>query len=513
MATEITQDKVGIWLQPDGKGNSLDIVSIDRHGVGDKTIPRSGRDLVSGRDAYGNPRIKKYVKTAPGGLLTMNVEWTKITTPEFLETIGRCNTEFGLWEFFMDCGRLDNLSGWGRLDYYGGLGVTQQVNGAAPSREATGADVVNNVDIAGVYWIAWVPLELSLQTNPSLGGLLDIAGLKECYDECYQGYPGPDEILYAVGEAEATASPGDTADIIYTVNGGGSWSQLALGLDPFAQGEDIGDVEMWFISKTQYRLIVGRATADAGAAAEVAWGDFTLGAPETTTWTAVDVGTTNNDVIDGLAWLFYDRCYASTGGDIYVSTDQGESFGTAIYSGSTTINAFCSDKDDNVYAVGASNLILLETGQSGTFNTRTGPTGGGTFYSVAVANDGRLYAGNGQSIYISTNAAANTGGWTELKDFGTNKTVVAIHLAGQSEVTNGDSQLITAVVDDTSGAAGELWRSWDGGSTWRQTTELTNLGYNAAYFSDVNDNLLVIVGDANATPMGVVHQASPCVSC
>jgi len=513
MATEITQDKVGLWLQPDGLGTSLDLVSIDRHGAGDKTIPRSGRDLVAGRDAYGNPRVKKTVKTAPGGLITINVDWTKITTPEFLELVGRCNTDFGLWEFFMECGRLDNLSGYGRLDYYGGLGVTQQVNGAGPSRDATGVDVVNNVDLAGVYWIVWAPLELSLQTNPSLGGLWDIAGLKECADTCYLGYPGPDEIMYAVGEAEAVSSPGDAADIIYTVNGGGAWASLGLGLIPFAAGEDIGDVEMFFISRTQYRLIVGRSTVDGASAAEVAWGDFDLGAPDTTTWTNVDVGATVGDVIDALEWLFYDRCYAATGGDIYVSTDQGEAWGTAIYTGATTINAFCNDKDDNVYAVGESNLILLETAKSGTFNTRTGPTGGGTFYSVAVANDGRLYAGNGTSIYVSTNAGANTGGWEELNDFGANHNVVAIHLAGQAEVANGDSQLITAVVDDSTPGAGELWRSWDGGSTWRQTTELTNVGYNAAYFSDVNDNLLTIVGDANATPMGVIHQASVCTSC
>jgi hypothetical protein len=260
---------------------------------------------------------------------------------------------------------------------------------------------------------------------------------------------------------------------------------------------------------------VGRSTADGGNAAEVAWGDFDLGAPGTTTWTNVDVGATAGDTITALAWLMYDRCYAATGGDIYVSTDQGESWGTAIYDGTTQINAFCKDKDDNVWAVGNTNLILLETGQSDTFSARTGPTGGTHFYSVAVANDGRLYAGNGTSIYLSTNAAANTGGWTELHDFGAGRSVQAIHCAGQAEVTNGDSQLITAVVDNTGIAVlgGELWRSWDGGSTWRQTTEVTNVGYNAAYFSDVNDNKIWIVGDANADPMGVVHYASPCVSC
>src|SRR4030067_1534136 len=155
MVKEITQNLVSTWLQPDGKGTARGIMSIDRHGVGDKTIPRSGRDRVSGRDAYGNPRIKKTVKTPPGGLITMNVEWTKIATIEFLETVARCNAEFGLWEFFISCGRLDNPALYNRLDYYGGLGVTQQVNGAAPARDGAGAGAVNNGDMSGVERIAW----------------------------------------------------------------------------------------------------------------------------------------------------------------------------------------------------------------------------------------------------------------------------------------------------------------------------------------------------------------------
>jgi len=510
MATVVTQNNVALYLQPDGKGTALDLASVDRHGAGDKTIPRAGRDLVSGRDVYGNPRIKDTVKTPPGGLITLNVEWEKITTPEFLETTARCGEEFGLWEFFMECGRLDNLSGWGRLDFYGGLGVTQNVQGAAPTIAGEGNRVVNNVDISGVHHVIWTPLEISAQTILEPEDLLDIAGLDDCYDDCWQGYAGPDQILYTVSAANA-GSPGDSGSVWYTVNGGGAWAQVPLP-DPFETDEDISHVVMMLISKTQYRVVVGRGTADAGNPPEVAYGDFTFGAPATTTWNQVEVGTTNNQYIEGLEWLFYDRMYTAAGGDIYISTDQAESWGSAIYTGATVINAFAKDKDDNVWAVGESNLILRELAKSGTFDTRVGPSGGGTFYSVAVANDGRLYAGNGSSVYLSTNAAANTGGWTELRDFGTNHSVVEINIAGQAEVDNGEGQLLTVIVDDSTPGNGEVWRSWDGGNSWRQTTELTNQGYNAAYFSRQDDNLAIICGDTSGS-YGVIHKYSPCTTC
>lgn len=510
MANVIQQNRISLWVQPDGKGNELDLLDVPRYGAGDKTIPFAGRELVAGRDVYGNPKVKDIIKTAPGGLITLNVEWDKLDVVQYLEKIARCGTDFGLWEFWMRCGTVDNLGNWGRLDYYGNLGVTQIVQGAGPTRDGAGANVANNVDTSGLAWIVWRPLALTLQTNPSVANLNDIAGLPECDEDCYQGYPGADEVLYAVADSNTGSASAD-ADVIYTINGGSSWHKVNP--EPFADGENIGDIELMRISASQYRAIVGRSSGDVGNAAEVAWSNFTHGDPGTATWTAVDVGTTGNDTIQSLAWLFYTRVYAATGGDIYVSTDQGESFGTAVYTGANAINAFTRDKDDNVWAVGASNTILREVGKSSTFDTLTGPSGGGAFTAIAVANDGLIYAGNGTSLYVNDNSALNTGGWTELKDFGVSHAVVGIKCSGQHSLDGGDSQLIQVVVDDSTPGNGELWYSWDGGDSFRQVTEVTNTGYNAAYFSRQDDNLLFIAGDVNATPMGVIHKAAPCVSC
>jgi photosystem II stability/assembly factor-like uncharacterized protein len=52
------------------------------------------------------------------------------------------------------------------------------------------------------------------------------------------------------------------------------------------------------------------------------------------------------------------------------------------------------------------------------------------------------------------------------------------------------------VVDDTAGGVGAVWESADGGTTWVQVTALTNTGYNATFWSEIDDNKAFIGGDA-----------------
>jgi hypothetical protein len=112
-----------------------------------------------------------------------------------------------------------------------------------------------------------------------------------------------------------------------------------------------------------------------------------------------------------------------------------------------------------VYAVGASNVILKEVNKSGSFVALVGPSGGGAFSAIVQASDGLLFAGNGQSLYVSNNDALNTGGWTSLKDFGSNHVIEEIFLK------KGDSNHIYVVVDDTTPGNGEFWHSNDGGNS------------------------------------------------
>lgn len=511
MGKIITQEKVALMIQPQGKnlgvGTGLEPMSIDRHGMTGKTNNTiAGRGQIFGRDAWGRFRVKLTFKETPGGLNTGTIEYEKEQSIDFLEKRALDEQEFGVWEMYVPCGRLDNPVAWtnaGRLDYRGRVFVTSTSEGDAPVREASGQPVVNSVPVSWEYNITLLPLAITALTQTEVAEALNaIAVLTEANPgNCIAGYAGPDRIMYAAGAAESGAA----AEVIYTRNGGSTWA--ATSAEPFDTDEDISDVVARITSGDSFRVATSRLTTDAAAAAEIAYADVEFGDEGTTVWTTVDVGSTNGDVITVMEWLFYNRMYAAAGavgseGEVWVSTDQAETW-TQILDGTTVISAIEKGYGDDcmdVYIVGASNLIMRETNHTGTFETLVGPSGGGAFSAIAQANDGLLFAGNGQSLYVSTNKAKNAGGWSSVKDFGTGYTVKKIWLK------EGDSNHIYVLLDHAT--AGQFWHSNDGGNTWVQVTGSANGGYNDGVESLEDHNLYHLVGDVVVTN-GEIHKVSP----
>ncbi len=490
MAQFVTQDKVILYAQPDGPSTSMKPLSIDKNGMADKVMPGPGREVVWGRDVFGQFIPKITTLAPPGGLSTSTIEEDDTGIFTYLATVFERTGCFPVQERWYKCGRLDG-PGWDRILQYSRMTITQKTGGAGPSRDATAAVMFNSYEVTWPYTVIVFQHALSTLTISEDQNINDIAFLSDLVVGCNDCFPNyqPDNIGYLAVTANA-GSPGDFANVWYTVNGGSSWAITST--NPFAALADILFVEIGFISSTQFRVIV----VSGAVTAQVKTGDFTLGAEGTSSWSsAVTIGAA---VVEAFKWLFYDRSYAAVAGDIYISATQGDSFAAATYTGTPAINAFARNPvDDSVYATGASNTILQERNQSGTFTALVGPSGGGAFTKgLFVANDGRIYAGNGTSIYLNTNNAANTGGWTQLKDFGANKSVVSINCAGGTKSQGGDSQLVRAVVDDTAGGVGAVWESVDGGNTWVQVTSLTNTGYNTSYWSPIDDNLAFIGGDS-----------------
>jgi len=315
--------------------------------------------------------------------------------------------------------------------------------------------------------------------------------------ECGTGYPGADKILViSAAAAGAAIANGYVSD-----DGGSTWTVFS---DlPFIADEDWDFVQVRMVGPSTVRFIAFTGTTGAGKA-QVAYAEAELGALATVTWVnGAYSNTSAGDVVTAALWARHDRVYVATdANDIIIDKKQGADVDADLaYSGASQIDCFAVSSDGRtVYAAGASNLILREVNQNDLFVVRNGPSGGGAFTALAVADDGTLYAGNGTSLYKSVDGAAQAGNWTELYDFGAGFTVKKI------QCVQGDSQYLR--VTATEAADGHVYESIDGGNSWREITGITDAGYTDMYFSKFDPNLAYIAGLASGG-LGQVHQLAP----
>ena len=512
MAEPILQNKVNLFIMPGGielgKGTGLQPMSIDKHsmtGKANATIPGRGQDY--GYDVYGRIRVKNTFQEAPGGLYTATIEFDKTVDIEFLEKREADQAEFGIWEQSSPCGRRDNPFAWidgGRLDFHGKMTVSGFNGGDAPARDGTATPVVGSADVTWEYDIKLRPLSID-SVSPDIAenvtALNCIFGLKQPrVPGCAPGYQGPDRHLFAAGDADT----GVPAEILFSEDGGSIWVPVTT--PPFGNDEHISDGAVLMLAGSQARVIVGNGVGTAGL--EIAYADVEFGNVAAASFNVVTLDATAADYVATIGWLWYNGLYiagGTAGVDLWLSTDQGETASLVVVGSGDQINAIVKGHGqdcEDVYIAGATNLIMVDRGRSGTFAALVGPSGGGDFNSLAVDNEGNLFAGNGTSLFVSINKGLNAGGWTELKDFGTSKAVVDIFFP------EGDSNHIYVVVDDATPGSGVVWHSNDHGNSFRALATVTNGGYNAGYKSEEDDNLYYMVGDVQST-LGVIHRATP----
>lgn len=500
----IKQNQVAIWLQ-DAK-----FQAFEPFAAGEKMASLTGISIpvvnvapTYTRDRFGAPLLLSLDETAPGELPSATLTIFEESTLNFFEGLLKKKCPIALQRRFVDCGVLDDPFLWDKIMFMDRGRLTVYNPGDGPTLEFNGQTMQAAGTFAFTRVIFLAGTSLSSQTTAETEDFLAIGGVADnVCEDCGDGFPGPDQVLFA----SAAAGTGVPANVSFTNTGGGNWTIITD--KPFGNDEHIGALVVRRQGVNTVRHIVGRTVTDGAAKAEIAYADTSWGDEGNATYVNVDVdGTSNGDFIEALGWTHHERLYIATAGDIYLSSDQGESIGASpIYTGATVINGFARNpSNDDVWAFGESNLLLREQNKSGTFSARVGPSGGGTFTALAIADDGTIYAGNGQVLYRSTNKAANTGGWTQVKDFGANKRIVAIQTVGEQPGLGGSSQVIRVVVDDTSPDDGQVFLSADGGATFTDITILTNSGYNQAYFSESDDNLIWVVGDANGG-LGIIHQ-------
>lgn len=498
------QSQSAIWVPVNGKFAAVTPFQRGQSGATGITLPGAGdKTLIYGTDPYGNPVPLTSERGTPGQ--------PSITIQNYI-TFGRDAIQkaqiTGKSDYVQvrihDCVSLDNASGWDVLLHFGNTRAGDATIGDPASREFADGRIEQDVPFTPDYVILWFAQSLTALTTSETADANDVWFLSEpdSLADCGNGYPGADKIGYIACDAASSA----TANILYTNDGGGTLA--ATSADPFAADEHVDHVVAILRSKTQMRVVVCRVTTDGSNPAEVAYADISMGDEGTTTWTTSNVGSTNGETITAAFWPKLNRLYVATSGaDIYLSTDQGASFTAIATDIGGNVNAFTSGPDGNVYACGTAGILFVEKGDSGTFSALTDPTGSDASTAIAVTREG-IWLGNGTSIFYSRNLSpASANDWTSSKDFGANHQVQAISPKGGVRAFGGDSQLLHVVVSDTTGNEGDVWLTADGGGFWQETTNLTNSGYNGAYFSPVDDNLGFIVGDDNGST-AVIHKLS-----
>ena len=508
MGKTIKMGQSVLWVQENGPSTSFAPFAVGEDGASmtGKTIPVVGVTPVYGRDRFNNPIVVDITETALGDQPSATITIYEKKTLTFLENMVQKRCPINMQLRVVECGVLDDPFIWDKMTHWGEGVLTTYNPGDGPAIEFdnTIMQAAGTVSFRHALFLSQV--QLSKLTVAEVNDLLSIDGIpdEDC-NRCGTGYPGADQVL--VYGAEMTGAA--TAKVGISVNGGGAWADSSA--DPLLADETLDFIQIRPFGRSGARIVVSTVVTDGASKAKIAYADIVWGAETTTVWTdAVIDATATGDTIEALAWLIHDRMYLASDGDIYISVNQGNTIpDAAIYTGAVAVGGFTISPDGSiVFAYGASNMLLRELNQNGVFAARVGPTGGTIIEAVTMAGDGRLYAGVDGQMWVSTDQGGSAGNWSLLYDWGGTLTVQNIQVVGGQRAGGGDSQVLRVVLDDPTPGTSEAWQSFDGGTSWEQVPELANDGYNDAYFSEIDDNKIVIVGDDDGST-GIIHLLEP----
>jgi hypothetical protein len=476
--TIIKRDQAGIWSNAqNGKFGGYDPLGIGNYGSEDATLPGAGQDTTYVQDENGNPFLAVLADTPPGGPPSFTLNFIEEYSRNYLRIARAQGQKIGVQQRFHKYGVLSNPIGWNKIFHYGG-GVIGDETRSGAAIDYDGKELRGSMPVNFKTAFEFIRPQLTAVTLPAVvADALDVYFIGSTLKDV-TAYPGPDK----VGFVAQQAASGAAAKLPVTADGGSTWSNADA--DPFGTDEHIQAVRAFVINPQTG----GRVVVQNGSAAEIAWADFNWSDPTATTWAVV--ATTGNG--KALGWRYFKELLIATASGVFLSVDAGESIGSTL-SSNTNITGFAFTPDDPnlepyAYMFGASNTLLRKLKGSSVVDTLVGPSGGGAFTALSVANDGTLWAGNGTTLFRSSDGGTTAAGWTAVKAFGTGKPVVGIGLAMN------DPEFMQVIVDDSTPGDGGAWMSADG-VTFEQITNLANDGINAVYFSPTDVNLAYLAGD------------------
>lgn len=493
MTVELTEFSSIWWKQANQFADAYALLLPQESGIGDRTLVAPSVTVIRGRNADGNFVELATTDEAPTDADSFQLDfYGQYDAVHALDRLFAMNEKFYIQLRSYAYPPVDVEALATKVEHYLCIpsGATK---GGGRNLDASGGLRTNNIQVAATGRVeADLGVSISRVTTASDQNGMFLLNIDRPLKDRTKGYRGPDQVLY-YGIDDTGAAPGE---VWVSINAGATWAAITTDPTPWADNVGIDNGVYNFVSDTQFRLLVSRETV-AATAPGFAYVDMTFGSEDVAaSWTQVLIAAgADTEVVEAMLWEEASRLYIASAGDIYLSTDLGETDpGAAIFTGGNAIAKFFYDNDMNVWAIAAANAIIVELANArGAFVTRVGPSGGGAFTAIARADNGVLYAGNGTAIYRSTNEARTAGGWTSSKDFGAN------HIVTNIFPVKGSSEIVYAIVSDGTANLGDVWRTTNGGVDWTQVTTTANKGYTDAVASKVDPNLFYIIGDINTT--------------
>lgn len=447
--------------------------------------PQGDRGLILCRDANGSFKTVGSTQGAPGAVTT---SLTAITYPEadVLDRIKGC--PINLYAMTRQCGRADVFANYVRGSIVHHAQVTTRTLSNVIKRVDEG-ELLRKFDVS-----AWFPvyllreLTVARQTVAETRDLNDIVfcNTEQCGGDCgIAKSAGTDG--YAASDGNA-GTPYLNGDIWLTTDGGGAWANATgSGVHPFTTIENLMSAVCFDIGRNASRLLVARATR-AGEHARVSYSD-----DAGSTWTEVEVGSTDNEAAAGQGALFaldwQHIWFCTTAGNIYFSDDGGLTWddqSALTPSGANSLNMVKFADTDNGWAVGDNDTLIHTTDGGTTWAAVTPPTTSDDITAVHAWSRDRIIIGSDAGELWET--------WDEGDNWEAKTYTGSTATDTVKDLDFKQNELVGFMLVDTSAPVGSVHKSVDGGASWEKLTTPTNAGLNA--LAVIDENLAFAAGNA-----------------